>query len=98
MNWSPWLVVAPIGIIAIVALALKMLRYSPTPAPPAERAALLVALATCGTTLLFIGAEMIDLGRDVTVVDIAALAVTGILTGCFLTLALKPARKHGGKA
>jgi hypothetical protein len=94
MNWTLWLAVAPLGIVAIVAVAVLLRRRPPVPAASAEKAARIVALVTCATTMLLIGAKVIDLGRGVTAVDLTALAVAGILTGCFLMLAFDACPKH----
>jgi hypothetical protein len=94
MNWSLWQAVAPILIVVIGATAFWRIRHAPARSAPAERSALFLALATCGATLFLIGAKVIDLGRGVTAVDLAALAIAGILTGCFLTLAIEARPRH----
>jgi phosphoglycerol transferase MdoB-like AlkP superfamily enzyme len=92
MNWTQtlWLVVALISIVALVPLAFKALQHRPTRSTPAIRTAWLVGATTSGTMLVFIAAKVSDLIPNATAVDVGALAITGILTGFFLALGLKP--------
>jgi len=98
MNWSLWQAVAPVLVVVVGVVAFRRLRHPPARSTPADRSALFVALATCGATLFLIGAKVIELGRGVTAVDLAALAIAGILTGCFLTLAIEARPRHGKNA
>ena len=92
MSWSLalLLVVTLIGVVALVTLSLKALRHRPARSPRAIRAAWLAGATTSGTMLVFIAAKVCDLIPNATAVDVGALSVTGILTGFFLALGLKP--------
>ncbi len=48
----------------------------------------LFAASTSAVTLVFIAAKVLDVIPGATFIDVAALAITGILTGLFLGLSL----------
>jgi hypothetical protein len=54
-----------------------------------QRTAWLTAAATSATTAVFVASAIMDHGSPVTVVDVGALLVTGILAGLFLGFALR---------
>ncbi len=72
--------------------ALRTIRRPPVRPTLAVRTAWLVGATTSGTMLIFIATKVGDLIPNATAVDAGALAVTGVLTGAFLTLGLTPAR------
>jgi len=90
-----WLAAALAGVLVVVPLALLVVRRQPARPAPAVRIAWLVAATTSGMMLISIGAKVADLIPNATVVDAGALAVTGILTGLFLALAVKPSPGNG---
>ena len=72
-------------------------RYRRNRGSQTARTVWLVAAMTTGTMLVFIGATVVDLIPEATVIDVAALALTGILTGFFLALALWPTDSQHAK-
>ena len=92
MNWmqSSWLIAVTIGAAVLVALAYTLRRRRPTRSTPAVKAAWLVGAATSGTLLVSIAAKVIEILPNATVVDVGALAITGVLTGLFLAFGLMP--------
>jgi hypothetical protein len=90
-----WLAAALVGVVAVAVLACAVIGRQSARPTPAVRAAWLVAATTSGTMLVLVGAKVGDLIPHATAIDVAALAVTGILTGAFLALGLKPSARNG---
>lgn len=90
-----WLGVALVNVVVVLLLALRTVRRQPAQPSRGARTAWLVAATTSGTVLILIVAKVGDLIPNSTPVDVAALAVTGVLTGVFLTLGLKPTAGNG---
>lgn len=95
-----WLVLT--GVIAFVLLAIGLLaftlwknriepRFSDEPGNSSQaiRVSFFAGLATCFLMLVSMGNTIID-KQPVTMIDIGALSVVGIMTGIFLVLSLSP--------
>jgi hypothetical protein len=97
MNWmqSLWVAVAFISLVAILLLAFQLRRRTKR-STPAVKTAWLVAATASATMLVFIAAQVIAVIPNATVIDVGALAITGVLTGLFLAFALMPT--HTGAA
>lgn len=82
--------VATVGIVsmALIVLFFRSKRFRASRTARSVKSEWLFAATTSGTVLVLMAATVIDLLPKVTVVDIAALGVTGVLTGYFLALRL----------
>ncbi len=94
-NQAIWLAGTLIGVVAIAGLSFVMLRREPARSTPGRRGLWLLAATTSGTLLTFISATVTGLLPNATAIDVGALALTGILTGVFLALGLRPSSDHG---
>jgi uncharacterized membrane protein YoaK (UPF0700 family) len=91
-NTAVWLAVALTSAVVITLIATHLRRRA-TKANPTPW---LLAAVVSATMLVFTAAKVTDLAR-VTAVDVAVLAITGILTGLFLGFALTPRQPHQGR-
>jgi hypothetical protein len=93
MHWIQllWVGVALMSLVAVVRLMLKVVPGREKPSTPATKIAWLVAATTSGTMLVLIAAKVSDLLPNATIVDVGALAITGVLTGMFLAFGLTAA-------
>ena len=85
-----WLATALVCFVVVVLLALTTVQRQPVRPTRAVRTAWLVGAMTSGTMLILIAAKVGDVIPNATVVDVGALAITGVLTGAFLALGLTP--------
>lgn len=74
-------------------LCIEILVKSPSrQASKTNRVTFLTALTLCVAMMISIAIKLVELQRDITWVDVSALAIVAIMTGIFLTLFLQPAR------
>ncbi len=92
-----WIGSAIVTILILVPVMLITVRQRRSRSSQTTRTAWLVAATISGATLFAIAANVNGLIPNATVVDFAALVVTGILTGYFLALGLWPAHPRDPK-
>lgn len=85
-----WLVLGLAAGLVIATLALLTLRKPRQTPLPQTRSIWFVAAMISGMTLVSIAFKVSERIPDITLIDVGAVAVTGILTLVFVTLGLLP--------
>ena len=87
-----WIALTVFTLVIAVVLAIAIFR-SPQKPTTSTKAIWLAAASISGMVLFGIGTKVSELIPHATVVDVGALAITGVLTGIFLALGLQPLPK-----
>jgi len=90
-----------LGIMALTALAVAAITWRLThrrsagvpPLPPRLRGVWLLAAIVSFAILISIATEVLDRLPNVTAIDLAALAVTAVLTGFFFVLGVRAGKR-----
>jgi hypothetical protein len=83
-----WLALFFVALIVLVALVVRARRRQPGEQPKSVKSAWLAGAATSGFLLICVAAKVARLEQAATTIDIAALAILGMLTGVCLVLGI----------
>lgn len=100
MNWTQtlWMIMAVTMAFAVTSLVFMVRRRQGNRSNATIKTVWFIAATTSGTMLVSIAAKVIDVLPNATVIDVGALAITGILTGLFLAFALTPTHTSASKS